>query len=143
MSKSGQRRGNGLDPEYLHKWRLLVQQLDGEIIFPLKSQRLLASRFRARRKDCGSDSLGGSSILRYGSVRRLDVIHVDVGDLDVFSLELAAETSTIKAGTEDSGFIGIHINSNLIFSCSGLDGLLNHRCSGSPTSKDDRSDILL
>jgi len=37
----------------------------------------------------------------------LDVIHVDVGDLDIFGLELAAETGTTKAGTEDSSFVGV------------------------------------
>ena len=143
MEKSGQRRGSNSNHEYAHERHLLVQQLDREIIFPLESQRLFASRLGAGKKDGGSDSLGRSSILRYCGIRRLDVIHVDVGDFDVFRLELATEAGAIKAGAEDSSFVGIHINRNLVLSCSGLDDLLNHRCSRSPTGKNDRRDIFL
>ena len=73
----------------------------------------------------------------------MDVIHVDVGDLNILGLELAAKTGTTKAGTEDSSFICVHVDRNLVLSNSGLHGLSNHRCSGCTTSEDDRRDIFL
>lgn len=68
---------------------------------------------------------------------------MDVGDLDILGLELAAETGAMEPGTEDSGLIGIHINCNLILSNSGLYSLLNHGRSGGATGEDDRRDIFL
>ena len=78
-----------------------------------------------------------------GVVRRLDVIHVGVGDSDILGPELAAETSTVKGGTENGSFIYIHVNRNLAFSNSGLHGMLNHRRSGGAAGEDNRRDILL
>lgn len=128
---------------YAHERRLLVQQLDGEIVLPLEGQRLLASYLGAGREDCGGDGLGRSSFLRLGGIRCLNVVHVDIGDFDILGLELAAETGTMKAGTENSSFIGVHVNRNLILSNSGLDSLLNHGRPGGAAGEDDRCDIFL
>ena len=49
----------------------------------------------------------------------------------------------MKTGTEDSSFIGIHVDRHLVLSNSGLHGLLNHRRSGGSTGEDDRRDIFL
>ena len=94
-------------------------------------------------EDRGSNGLGRPSIFRHGSVRRLDVVHVHIGDLNLFRLELPTETCAIKTGTEDSRFICIDVNCNLVLSCSRLHGLLNHRRSRSATSKNDRRHIFL
>ena len=128
---------------HTHEGRLLVQQVDREIVLPLEGQRLPTSGLGAGREDRRGDGLRGSSFLRLGSIGRLDVIHVDVGDLDFLGLELAAETGAMKAGTEDGSFIGIHVDRDLILSNSSPHGLLNHRRSRGTAGEDDRSDIFL
>lgn len=49
----------------------------------------------------------------------------------------------MKASAEDSSFIGVHIDRNLILSNGSPDGLLNHRRSGGAARKDDGRDIIL
>ena len=61
----------------------------------------------------------------------------------VLNVELAAETGTTKAGTEDSSFVGVHVDRNLLLSNNGPHGLLNHRRSGCVTGEDERRDIFL
>jgi len=90
------------------------------------------------RKDRGGHGLRNSS-----SFFKLGGVHVDVGDLDILGLELAAETGTTKPGTEDTSFIGVHVDRNILLSNSGLHGLLNHRRSECATGEDDRRDIVL
>ena len=143
MGESRQQEGNIPNHRYTHERGLLVQQLDREIILPLEGQRFLASYLGARGEDRGGYGLGRSSFFRLGSIRRLDVIHVDIGDLDILGLELAAETGTSEAGTEDSGFIGVYVDRNLVLSNSGPHGLLNHRRSGCATGEDNRRNIFL
>ena len=129
--------------QHAHEGRLLVQQPYWEIVLPLEGQRLLAPCLGAGREDGRGEDLGRSTFLRFGGIRCLDVIHVDVGDLDILSLELAAEAGTVKAGTEDSSFICIHVDRNLAFPDGSLHGLLNHGCSGGATGENDRRDIFL
>lgn len=143
MKAPRQPKDNDPIHRYTHERRLLVQQLDREIVLPLEGQCLLASCLGIRGEDRGGDGLGSPSFLWFGSIRRLDIVHVDVGDLDILGLELAAETSTMKTGTKDSSFIGIHVDRHLALSDSGLHGLLDHGRSGGPASEDDRRDVFL
>ena len=101
MKKSRQPKENTPNREHTHERGLLVRQLDREIILPLEGQRFLASDLRARGEDRGGYDLGRSSFFRLGSIRCLDVVHIDVGNLDILGLKLATETGTTKAGTED------------------------------------------
>lgn len=141
---SGQSKATSIPNHgYTHERGLLVQQLDREIVLPFEGQRLLASCLRAGREDRGGNGLRRPSFFGLGSIRHLYVVHVDVGDLDILSLELAAETGTMKSGTEDCGFVGVHVDRDLVLSNSGLHGLLNHRRSGGATSEDDGRDIFL
>lgn len=133
----------GQNHGYIRKRRLLIQQLDREIFLPFECQRLLASCLGARREDCRGDGFWGSSFFRLGSVRRLDVIHVDLGNLDIFGLELAAETGTVKASAEDGGLIGIHVYRNLVLPNGAPHSLLDHRRSGGAARQNDGRDIFL
>ena len=91
-------------------WRVLVRQLEREIVLAFESERLLAAVLRAgsvhERVDRPRFGVLG---LRLGGVGHLDVVRRDVGHADVFRLELAAEARAVEGstwGTVIAGFVG-------------------------------------
>ena len=70
--------------------------------------------FRASGEHKSVDSpLLSSGNLGLGNGRNLNIVGSDIGEMDIFHLELTTETGTVQTSTEKGGFVCVDVLSNM------------------------------
>ena len=80
---------------------------------PLERQSLSCPGFGTSREYKSVDSpLLSSRNLGLGDIRNLNIVGCDIGEADIFRLELTAEACTIQTSTENGGFVCVDVLSD-------------------------------